>query len=207
MPHAPAPAVPGPCRSRLHGLPETTQWFHRDCARHASGWPHLVDGRHDDRPATVRRTEPVPSAAQAIAKALALLADERHDAALAELGEGPEPERLLLRAVLLANIGRRRRGARRLPAVLAADSLHAGAYYVQALCEERDGHDSQSVRHDEMAIYLDDTFADTAPASRADGAPARRSTPRARRHARRARELFVGEDDLRILLFGGGFSR
>jgi chemotaxis protein methyltransferase CheR len=141
-----------------------------------------------------------------VADALALLAQDRPQAALDALGHGSEPERLLLRSVLLVSLGRVDEARAACAAVLAADSRHAGAYYVQALCEERLHRDSEAVRHDEMAIYLDETFA-MPQLHLAMLARRRHDVAVARRHIERARDLFAGEDQLRILMFGGGFSR
>jgi chemotaxis protein methyltransferase CheR len=189
-------------------VPEPTDdaWFH-EIARATERIAALVDGgqpRATERPLAV--TTPGRSCATCVADALALLAQDRHQAALDALGGGTEPERLLLRAVLLVNLGRLEEARAACAAVLAADSLHAGAYYVKALCAEKEHDDRDAARHDEMASYLDDTFA-MPQLHLAMLARRRGDRAVARRHMERARELFVGEDDLRILMFGGGFSR
>lgn len=162
----------------------------------------------DCRPKPVKMTEAGARSIspERLADALALLASERHDEALASLGDGTGPGVLLMKSVLLANMGRIDEARRMCAAVLASDSLHAGAYYVLALCEERAGDDARAVASDETAIYLDSTFA-MPHLHLALIATRRGDRATATRHLRRAHELFVGEADLRILLFGGGFSR
>jgi chemotaxis protein methyltransferase CheR len=220
-PPLPDPATAGPAASAPvaaggHPSGARDDWFH-EIARATDRVAALVDGprpagpppeaaARDARAAARREAGRGRDCATCMADALALVAQERYEAALEVLGEGSEPERLLLRAVLLANLGRLDAAREACRAVLAVDSLHAGAYYVQALCEERARNDTQAVRHDEMAIYLDDTFAmphlHLALLARRHGERAA-----ALEHTRRARDLFHGEDSHRILLFGGGFTR
>jgi chemotaxis protein methyltransferase CheR len=193
----PAAAAPPP----VHAVDD--EWFH-EIARATERVAALIDGR--PRPEGGAAAAPPPSASGGIGDALALLGQERYAEALASLGPGADPDRVLVRAVLLLHVGRVDEADAAARQVLAADSMHAGAQYVLALCAERRGDDAGTVRHDEMAMYLDDTFAmphlHLALLSRRRGDRAG-----ARRHAQRARDLFAAEDDLRVLLFGNGFTR
>jgi chemotaxis protein methyltransferase CheR len=184
--------------------PLDDSWFHA-IVRATERVAELVDGPRD-RPATeaFRTARRARSASRG--NALTLLAEERYQEALDALGPGHEADDLLLRGVLLVNLDRLDEARRTCVAMLAADSFHAGAHFVLALCEERAGNDTLAARHDEMAIYLDDTFA--MPHLHL-ATLAHRSHDRvtAFRHTARARDLLGGEDDVRIRLFGGGFSR
>ena len=184
------------------------EWFH-EIARATERVAALVDGPRQPVASPAPPGDATRSAAasrRGTTAALELLRQERYEDALVMLETVTSPEGALVRAVVLAQMGRVTEASAACQAVLAADSMHAGAYYVLALCAERGGDDASAVRHDEMAIYLDDTFAmphlHLALLRQRQG-----DRPRARLHARRALDLFAGEDDLRILLFGNGFTR
>jgi chemotaxis protein methyltransferase CheR len=203
-------APPGaPVRASVeHVLPAADdQWFH-DIARATERVAALVDRRHDtpSSEAPPAAASPAHARRAPVADALALFAQEQYAEALAAVGDADDPERLLLKAVLLVNLGRLEEARTACAAVLATDGLHAGADYVQALCDERARSDAQAVRQDEMAIYLDDTFA-MPHLHLAQLARRRGDRAAALQHTRRARDLFAGEDDVRIVLFGGGFTR
>jgi chemotaxis protein methyltransferase CheR len=186
------------------GVPGDTAWFD-DIQRASARIASLVDGRPDPAPNDRRTLVPAPQPAP-LQAALALLAQERHDAALAALGHGTDPERRLLRAVLLVNMGRPGDARIEADALLTAPGMQASAHYILALSAERSGDDAQAFRHDEMAIHFDDTFA-MPHLHLALVARRRGNRAGARQHALRARVLFAAEDDLRILIFGGGFGR
>ena len=189
---------------REDAAPDDTAWFD-DIQRASARIAALVDGRLDSLPNDRRTAAAAPQPAP-LQAALTLLAQERHDAALAALGHGTDPERRLLRAVLLVNMGRPGDARAEADALLTAPGMQASAHYVLALCAERGSDDAQAARHDEMAIHLDDTFA-MPHLHLALVARRRGNRAGARQHAMRARVLFATEDDLRILIFGGGFGR
>ena len=152
-----------------------------------------------------------PSSKADLEPALGLLREERYRDALALLGASShpghrDPERLLLRAVLLATSGESRAAEEACAALLEIDELNAGAHYVIALCREHAGDRGEAVEHDRLAAYLDPDFA--MPHLHL-GLLARRAGDRvsARRELELARDLLSREDDARILLFGGGFGR
>jgi chemotaxis protein methyltransferase CheR len=84
--------------------------------------------------------------------------------------------------------------------------LNAGAHYVMALCSEHEGDWRAAGGHDEIAAYLDPSFA--MPHLHM-GLLARRAEDfvAARRELHQATLLLEREEVSRILLFGGGFSR
>lgn len=179
---------------------EDTAWFD-EISRATSRIASLID----DRPAAPAPS-PARPAAPPLTGALALLREERYEEALRALGAGKEGERLLVRAVLLLNTGRLSEARSAAEAVLGTDGLQAGAHYVLALCAERSHDMAGAARHDERAIHLDDTFA-MPHLHLAMLARRRGDRAVARTHAARARALFAAEDDLRMLVFAGAFSR
>ena len=146
---------------------------------------------------------PVPSALE---RALELTRHERFTEALAALPEGPGAEALLLRAVLLVNLGRSAEAEEACVGLLKADELNAGAHYVMALCREQAGALAAAADEDRVAIYLDAAFAmpwlHLGLLARRAGRP-----DEARRHLEQALALLAREDPSRVLLFGGGFGR
>jgi chemotaxis protein methyltransferase CheR len=141
--------------------------------------------------------------------ALELLEQERYEAALESLGApgaSPDPDTLLLRAVLLTHAGRLEAAASACVDLLAIDALSTGAHYVLALCSEGAGDRRRAMDHDRMAIHLDPSFA--MPRLHL-GLMARKLDDRetARRELSQAMMLLQREDAARLLLFGGGFNR
>ena len=90
--------------------------------------------------------------------------------------------------------------------LLAIDELNAGAHYALALCREGDGDRQGAIDHDQVAIYLDGSFA--MPRLHL-GLVARKrgDLETARRELGQALVLLQREDAARLLLFGGGFGR
>jgi chemotaxis protein methyltransferase CheR len=84
--------------------------------------------------------------------------------------------------------------------------MNAGAHYVLALCREASGDLRAAREEDEIAAYLDPTFA--MPRLHL-GLLARRSGDQeaAMRELARAATLLLHEDSSRLLMFGGGFQR
>lgn len=146
-----------------------------------------------------------------LAPARELLRRERFSdvmAALQALPPGSETDLdvLLLRAAVLTNGGNIGEAERVCLQVLAVDELNAGAHYLRALCREHAEDEGAAVEHDQIAAYLDPSFAmprlhlGLMAQRRGDGASARGEL-------RRALVLLAHEDPARVLLFGGGFSR
>jgi chemotaxis protein methyltransferase CheR len=140
-----------------------------------------------------------------------LLREERFTEASAFIRSLPpeaarEPAVLLLDAVLSAQAGwliEAEEAARRL---LIVDESSAAAHYVLALCREGAGDLHGAGRHNQIAVYLDETFA--MPHLHL-GLMARRAGEDivARRELEQALSLLEHEEESRLLLFGGGFGR
>jgi chemotaxis protein methyltransferase CheR len=153
----------------------------------------------------------VPAPSWDLALALDLLRRERFAEALELVRAYPpestrDPDVLLLSAVLLshnAELGAAEETCHRL---LAMDELNAGAHYVLALCREGRGDRRAAAEHDQVAVYLEPTFA--MPRLHL-GLLARKAGDRdgARRELGQALMLLESEDPSRLLLFGGGFGR
>jgi chemotaxis protein methyltransferase CheR len=116
------------------------------------------------------------------------------------------PDALLLRAVLLAHRGRFDDAERICFDLRSLDARSAGAHYVLALCRENAGDGEGAMQNDLVATYLDPDFA--MPHLHA-GLLARRAGDRetARRQLRKAIALLLVEEEARVRLFGGGFTR
>jgi chemotaxis protein methyltransferase CheR len=143
--------------------------------------------------------------------ALELLRQERFQEALRLLHRLPsvvtaDAGTQLLRAVLLANGGDLDAAEGICRQLLAVDDLNASAHYLTAFCREHDGDSVSAMEHYRVAVYLDTTFA--MPHLQL-GRLAKRASDwmTARGELQRAAALLLQEDALRILLFGGGFSR
>jgi chemotaxis protein methyltransferase CheR len=146
-----------------------------------------------------------------LSSALELLGHERFGAALDVLqqlppGSAPDPDALLLEAALLTHSGKLPAAERACEELLKLDEFSAGAHYLLALCCERKGDGEGAVEHDQIAVYLDPTFA--MPRLHL-GLMARRSGDRkgALRELSQAALLLPREEAARLMLFGGGFSR
>jgi chemotaxis protein methyltransferase CheR len=145
--------------------------------------------------------------------ALELLRSDRFGEALAWLDrlaadDDDDAQVLLLRAVLLVHRGQLPDAERACRRLLAIDELSAGAHHVLAQCREG-ASDWQGAReHDQIAVYLDPSFA---MARLHLGLLARRDGPgsggEAQRELSHALHLLQTEDASRLLLFGGGFTR
>jgi chemotaxis protein methyltransferase CheR len=117
-----------------------------------------------------------------------------------------EPRVQLLIAAILTNQGELQKAEAICRDVLVHDERNAGAHYLTAIARERSGDLDGAIRHDQMAAYVDGTFA--MPRLHL-GMLARHSgdLPTARRELLQAVTLLAREDAARIALFGGGFSR
>jgi chemotaxis protein methyltransferase CheR len=158
----------------------------------------------------------LPSAEPAVAAwdlagAHRLLQEERYAEAHATLATlpaeaGQDPDVQLLRASIRASLGDVAGAAEACHAVLALDEFSAGAHYLLALCEEHRGDLESAVRHDQIALYLDASFA--MPRLHLGRLAKRRGDrENARAELTRALDLLTREDVARIVMFGGGFRR
>jgi chemotaxis protein methyltransferase CheR len=165
------------------------------------------------------RSTPAPVAARATGErtradlvgAVDLLRSERYAEAQAMLGQLPQesardPDALLLKAVLLTHGGDLGMAEEVCRELLERDEMNAGAHYLTALCREDAGARRSAAEHDQLAAYLDPTFA--MPRLHL-GLLARRAGDQsaARRELEQALALLDHEEASRLLLFGGGFSR
>ena len=142
---------------------------------------------------------------------LELLRQERYGDALGALESLPpesarDPDVRLLEAVLLAHSGALPGAEVACRALLELDELNAGAHYVLALCREGTGDPAGATEHDQVAAYLDPSFA--MPRLHL-GLMARRGGDQdgACRQLSQALDLIQREDSSRLLFFGGGFNR
>lgn len=117
-----------------------------------------------------------------------------------------DPEVLLLSAVLQTHGGNLVAAEAVCEELLRLDEMNAGAHYLMALCRESAGDDARAADHDQIAAYLDASFA--MPRLHL-GLLARRAGDRegAARELRQALLLLQREDSARLLVFGGGFGR
>jgi chemotaxis protein methyltransferase CheR len=163
-------------------------------------------------PVIAEATSPAPPTARAdLDAAIALFERERYDDALTALdaiepGNEPDPERLLLRAVLLMQRGRFGEAEIACDELCHVDETRAGAHYLLALCREAAGDVAEAAQHHRRAAEIDPTFA--MPVLHL-GTIERRTgnTAAARRLLERALSIIPSEDAARLRLFGGGFSR
>jgi chemotaxis protein methyltransferase CheR len=145
------------------------------------------------------------------APAFELLQSERFAEALEYLRTFPPEARAdsdaqLLLAVLLMNTGDMPEAEQVCQRLLELNDLNANAHYFMALCREHAGDANVALEHDQTAVHLDSEFA--MPHLHM-GLAAKRAAAleTAEREFERAWILLAREDTLRILLFGGGFSR
>ena len=117
-----------------------------------------------------------------------------------------DPEVLLLSAVLQTHGGNLIAAEAVCEELLRLDEMNAGAHYVMALCRESAGDFARASDHDQIAAYLDPSFA--MPRLHL-GLLSRRAGDReaAVRELRQALLLLQREDSARLLVFGGGFGR
>ena len=185
----------------------------------ADTWVDAIRSSSDRiRELTRTSTEPLAPGPPAVEKAgwdlgrsLELLQTERFSDAWDSVETLPpesarDPEVLLLRAVLLTHGGRLEGAEAVCHELLAIDEFNSGAHYLLALCREGVGDRTGAIEQDQIAVYLDPSFA--MPRLHL-GLIARRTgdTATARREFGDAFLLLQREDTSRLLLFGGGFGR
>lgn len=174
-------------------------------------WPQEI-ARSARRLADLPLASPTAATAArpSIDEVIALLrADRAADAArlLAPLGAGDEPRLLLARAAVLAAAGDLDAAERDCAPLLAQAETASGARFVLALCRAHRGDDAGSLALALEAAETDRRGFALARLHAGMTAARRGDRDRARRELRRACELIGREDDLRLALFGGGFSR
>jgi chemotaxis protein methyltransferase CheR len=164
------------------------------------------------RPATPVRSEPVAAviAEDAYNRAMVLLGEDRFADALeliTQQSRDPEkPRDRLLRGVLLAQTGRLSEAAETARRLIDHDVLDPDAHQLLGLCLEGTTSADEAVGQYRLAAYLDHGFA--LPRLRLGQLARRRGDERtAADELQRALRLLAGEDETRILLFGGGFGR
>ncbi len=161
--------------------------------------------------ATPKATAPAATAAGELNRVLDLHQQERFTEALAHLqglapGAAPDADLQVLQAMLLVNCGRLAEAEAVCRPLLGSDELNAGAHYVAALCREHAGDPAATEEHDAAAAYLDPSFA--MPRFHLGRVCKRLGRAAdALAHFEAALALLVKEDPVRLLLFGGGFSR
>jgi chemotaxis protein methyltransferase CheR len=170
-----------------------------------------IDALTMPRPPAAEASRAAPSQRPDLGAALDLLEKERYAEALDRVTALPsaaasDPDVLLLRAVLLTHRGQLEEAEEASERLLAIDELNAGAHYALALCREARGDRQGALDHDQVAIYLDGSFA--MPRLHL-GLVARKrgDLELARRELGQALVLLQREDAARLLLFGGGFGR
>jgi chemotaxis protein methyltransferase CheR len=136
---------------------------------------------------------------------------ERVPEALALLDELPaavcqDSQVLLLRVILLTHGGDLVEAERICAELLLRDDRNVGAHYLMALCRESAGDHAGALKSDRAAARLDSSFA--MPHLHM-GLLARRAGDWAvaRRELSKAATLIAGENNSRLLLFGGGLNR
>lgn len=154
---------------------------------------------------------PVADATLAMAQALALFRQERFGEALDKLLQLPaeaaaSPAMRLLHAMLLVHAGQMGEAEALCRQMLAHDDSNADAHHALALCREGAGDRQGAMDSDQTAAYLDPAFA--MPHLHL-GLMARRAGDQrtVRRELTLALRLLSREDDTRLQLFAGGFSR
>ena len=165
------------------------------------------------RPTAPFRLEPPPAVVAAEGcynRALGLLAEDRFADALALLDERPpdpaRPRDRLLRGVLQAQAGRLAEATATARRLIDHDGLNADAHQLLGLCLEGTTSADEAIGQYRLAAYLDQGFA--LPRLRLGQLARRRGDERtAAEQLERALSRLAGEDETRILLFGGGFGR
>ena len=217
-------------RDHLKFTPSAGAAAARDTAARESSAVSALDGTHSWIDAIQRASERIRSLvesssaappahrrsvsgrpAREVGAALELLRAERFAEALELVTSLPshseaDPEVLLLRAVLLTHDGQLAAAEGVCERLLQINELNAEAHYLLALCREGRGDQARALYHDQVAIYLDPSFA---MAHLHLGLIARRAQDltTARRELGQAIALLDREDTSRLLLFAGGFSR
>ncbi len=194
--------------SLIDAVDDAGTWV--EAIRRASERVRTLTDARSSPPAPVSDARAEASGA-ALAPVLELMEQERYGEALDRVGAlaspaANDPDALLLRAILLTQRGLIGEAEKTCARLLAADELSAGAHYTLALCREGAGDRRGAIEHDQVAVYLDPSFA--MPRLHLGLAAKRNNEPDvARRELGQALVLLQREDASRLLLFGGGFRR
>lgn len=212
----PKPGPSEPEGAALEDLPEPALPWFQEIARASDRIEALGRGVEKRsrtelvQPSRRRESASPDQRSGALAIALELLGQERFAEArrlVDRAGSGVvEPALLLVKAVLDVHAGDFRGAETWCEEILANDELAPGAHYVLALCREAQGDAEGAVEHGQTATYLDSGFA-MAHLQLARLALRAGDSSTARRELTVAARLVEGEDPVRIVLFGGGFSR
>ncbi|WP_433292308.1 CheR family methyltransferase [Actinoplanes sp. CA-030573] len=159
------------------------------------------------------RPEPAPAVRETrddlYHRALVLLGEERFADALDLVTRVPGPRTgrdRLLHGVLLAQAGRLEEATDAARRLIDDDGLNADAHQLLGLCLEGVSATEEAITQYRLAAFLDHGFAQ--PRLRLGQLARRRGDGRAAAgELDQALRLLAGEDDTRILLFGGGFGR
>ncbi|MEU4237042.1 CheR family methyltransferase [Actinoplanes sp. NPDC026619] len=147
--------------------------------------------------------EPEPDAYR---QAVELFGRERYTDALALLPKPEKSPERLLRGVLLAQAGRLDDAVDAARALIDDDGLNPDAHQLLALCLEGAIAVPEAIGQYRLAAYLDPGFA--LPRMRLGQLARRQGDDRtAAAELDRALALLPAEQELRIILFGGGFGR
>jgi chemotaxis protein methyltransferase CheR len=156
---------------------------------------------HAPAPRRTVREPVVPARTDPLQQALGLMREDRFAEALAAVGTRD----VLPRGVLLALLGRLGEARDTAQRLLHVGGPQADTHHLLGVCHELDCAD-QAVGQYRLAAYLDPRFA--MPRLRMGLLARRRGDDRgAADHLEAALELLAGEDEERIVLFGGGFGR
>jgi len=170
-----------------------------------------------DSPAAEPRKAPAMAArtphrkAPDMAPVFALMHGDRFGDALTYVRDitnagGPDPDVMLVEAMLLAHSGKTKEAEEMCAHLLQLDEMNASAHHVLALCREVAGDLEGALEQDKIAAYLDPAFA--MPHLHMGLMERRRGNKAlARRELSQALPLLKHEDGARLLLFGGGFNR
>lgn len=183
------------------------------------GWMETIS-RSSERIAALsgasERQASAPSAVLArpdsdLTAAMKLYGEERYDEAMKEIrasgqSDREAPEAWLLQAAVLVNQGKTEEAETICEQLLERDELSAGAHYLKALAREYRGDVAAAVEQNQVAVYLDPSFA--MPHMHLGLLAKRQREYRtAAQEFHRAVVLLASEETARIILFGGGFSR
>ncbi|MFC7531057.1 CheR family methyltransferase [Actinoplanes sp. GCM10030250] len=175
--------------------------------------------RRDSRPAppprpSPRRTTAIrhvapaePGGGEIHQRAIGLMRDDRFADALNLLVMGgvSGSRELLLRGVLLAQVGRLAEARDAAHRLIDSGGPHPDAHHLLGVCHELDCAEQAAGQY-RLAAYLDPDFA--MPRLRMGLIARRRGDDRgAAAHLEPALDLLTREDEERITLFGGGFGR
>ena len=189
------------------GVREVAIDWHQSIAQAAGRVEQLAAGIPVEGEASLLPT----AALDTVADIAALVVDEHFAEALVRIAALPpaaaaDPAIALLEALVFVHTGRLIAASEACRRILARDEFEPGANYLLGLCLEQVGDAGSALQHYDAAAHLDPTFA---MAVLRRGLLARKlgNPAEARADLDQARELIALEDEARLKLFAGGFSR